>query len=293
MQWRAVCKSSSPRLKGLSALILTSMVWGSSFPAIKFIVSVVDEATYTWMRGAVALISLSPYILYHLSKNKIGRRTVVGGLWAGAAFTLGLWLQGWGTKYTSASNSAFITGLFIIFVHIYDSLSNRRYSPSAFTSLVIAIVGVYLLTMPTGGIGLGEALVLAGALFWAAQVIIVDRHSGSNPLIFTFYQVAPTLIFLPIGLSTQGLSISSATKILPAIIYLGLVPTNLGFILQVYGQRWLGPFEASLVMLFEPVFAAIFSALLIGESFSLSWVLGAGLILAGMLIAISKSTSKR
>lgn len=204
-----------------------------------------------------------------------------------------LWLQGWGTKYASASNSAFITGLFVIFVHIYDSLSSKRYSPSAFTSPVIAIVGVYLLTMPTGAIGLGEALVLAGALFWPAQVIIVDRHSGSNPLVFTFYQVAPTLIFLPIGLSIQGLSISSVSRSLPAIIYLGLVPTNLGVILQVCGQRWLRPSEASLVMLFEPVFAAIFSALLIGESFSLAWILGACLILAGMLIAISKSTPKR
>jgi drug/metabolite transporter (DMT)-like permease len=65
------------------------MVWGSSFPAIKFIVSLVDEATYTWMRGAVALISLSPYILYQLSKKRIDRRTLVGGLWAGVAFTLG------------------------------------------------------------------------------------------------------------------------------------------------------------------------------------------------------------
>ncbi len=102
-----------------------------------------------------------------------------------------------GTKYTSASNSAFITGLFVIFVHIYDSLSNKIYSLSAFTSLVIAIAGVYLLTMPSGGIGIGGTLVLAGALFWATQVILVDKYSGSDPLVFTFYQVAPTLIFLP------------------------------------------------------------------------------------------------
>ncbi len=54
----------------------------------------------------------------------------------------------------------------------------------------------------------------------------------------------------------------------------------------------LGSLEASLVMLFEPVFAAIFSAILIGESFSPTWILGASLILAGMIIAISKSAPK-
>jgi len=271
---------------------MTSMVWGSSFPAIKLIVSIVDEATYTWMRGAIALVTLSPYIFYYLFKNRPGIKTIIGGLEAGVALALGLWLQGWGTKYTSASNSAFITGLFIIFVHIYDSLNRKKYSPSTFISLVVAVAGVYLLTMPSGGIGLGEILVLGGALFWAAQVIIVDKHSDSNPIVFTFYQVMPTLLFLPLSISVQSLSMKSVVEILPVIIYLGLVSTNLGFILQVYGQRWLGPYEASLVMLFEPIFAAIFSTLIIGESFSLTWILGAGLILSGMLITISKSKNK-
>ncbi len=44
----------------------------------------------------VALIGLLPYIFYQLSKNKISKGTIIGGLEAGAVFTLGLWLQGWG-----------------------------------------------------------------------------------------------------------------------------------------------------------------------------------------------------
>lgn len=281
-------KSLHSRLKGISALIMTSMVWGSSFPAIKFIVSIVDEATYTWLRGTVALIGLSPYVFYYLFKNGVKKRYLVGGITAGIAFTLGLWLQGWGTKYTSASNSAFITGLFIIFVHIYEAFINKRYSISAFTSLLVAITGIYFLTLPSGGVGLGELLVLVGALFWAVQVLIVDKYSDSNPLVFTFYEIIPTLLFMPLSISSHGLSISNALTILFPIVYLGLISTNLGFILQVYGQRWLRPFEASLVMLFEPIFAAIFSALLIKESFSITWILGASLIFVGMLIAVSR-----
>lgn len=285
-------KSLAPKVKGMSALIITAAFWGSSFPAIKFVVSIIDEAMYTWLRGTIALIGLSPYFFYHVLKNGINRRHLIGGIAAGAAFALGLWLQGWGTRYTSASNSAFITGLFIIFVLIYDALSSKRYSLSALASLLIAVTGIYLLTMPSGGIGIGELLVLMGAFFWAAQVIIVDRYSESNPLIFTFYEIMPTLLFVPLGLSRQNLSLDVVGIVLPPIIYLGLVSTNLGFILQVYGQRWLGPFEASLIMLFEPVFAAVFSALLLNESFSITWIIGAGLILAGMLLAVSKPILK-
>ncbi len=281
-----------PRLIGISALLMTSIMWGSSFPAIKFTVSIIDEATYTWMRGAISLLGLFPYFVHQLSKNKIKKREILGGLAAGVSFILGIWLQGWGTKFTTASNSAFITGLFIVFVHIYDASVNKNYSPRTVASLIAAVAGIYFLTKPSGGVGIGEMLVLIGAVFWAAQVLIVDKFSDTNPIIFTFYEVIPSVFFIPISLMNKNFSISNTLNVLPAIIYLGLVSTNIAFILQVYGQRWLGPFESSLIMLFEPIFAAIFAAILLGERFTLTWLLGSMLILIGMFVAISRAKLK-
>ncbi|MCC6021734.1 MAG: DMT family transporter, partial [Desulfurococcaceae archaeon] len=152
---------SSSMLKGLVALILTSVLWGTSFPVIKTVMYYVNEYTYTWVRSLIAILGLTPYLLYTYYRGRFSVSTARGGLLAGIAYALGLWLQGWGTKYTTASNSAFITGLSVIYVHIYSATVMRRYSIKLFLALILSISGLYLLTTPTTGFNLGDLLVLA------------------------------------------------------------------------------------------------------------------------------------
>jgi len=94
--------------------------------------------------------------------------------------------SGLGTRYTTASNSAFITGLSVVFVHLYSYFIPRRYCLKLILSLALALFSLYLLTMPAGGLNIGDILVLLGSLMWASQIIIIDRFSMSNLLIFTF-----------------------------------------------------------------------------------------------------------
>ena len=86
--------------QGILALILTSLLWGTSFPMIKLIVSEISSFTYTWFRSLLAILILSPYVVFMFFKKNLDRKTVRGGLFAGLAYALGLWLQGWGTSYT-------------------------------------------------------------------------------------------------------------------------------------------------------------------------------------------------
>jgi len=275
-------------------LLITAMLWGSSFPAIKAVVASVDEMTYTWVRSAVALLGISPYIIYQHAKHNVSKAEVVGGLATGVTYSVGLWLQGWGTRFTTASNSAFITGLNVVFVHIYDAVAGKSYPFTALASLIVSVTGLYILTKPGGGIGVGEWLVLASAVFWAAQVILVSRFSRSNPITFTFYEVMPSLAFLPLSFMTGVSNLKNLADAFPLLLYLGLMCTNLAFISQVYGQKWLRPYEAALVLLLEPLFAAAFSAITLGERFNLTWIMGAALIITGIAIAIfSKKGTQR
>ena len=178
----------------LIALIGTSLIWGSSFPIIKIVVTNISDYTYVWLRSLIAICGLLPYVLYYWVKTcrnkvscisfKIGMK---GGLLAGIFYALGLWLQGLGTRYTTASNSAFITGLSVVFVHLYSYFILRKYGSKLILSLALALLGLYLLTMPTGGLNIGDILVLMGSLMWASQIIIIDKFSKSNPLVFTFF----------------------------------------------------------------------------------------------------------
>jgi drug/metabolite transporter (DMT)-like permease len=271
-------------LKGLVALILTSVLWGTSFPVIKTVMYYVNEYTYTWVRSLIAILGLTPYLLYTYYRGRFSVSTAKGGLLAGIAYALGLWLQGWGTKYTTASNSAFITGLNIIYVHIYSATVMRRYSIKLFLALILSTSGLYLLTTPTTGFNLGDLLVLAGSFMWALQIILVDRYSGGDPLIFTLFEMVPALTFLIPDVVFYS-TISVSVNVLLMITYLAFVCSNTAFALQVFGQRYVSPAVTAIVFLLEPVVAAILSYVLLGEVFTSIKVLGASLILTAMFLS--------
>lgn len=271
-------------LKGLVALILTSVLWGTSFPVIKTVMYYVNEYTYTWVRSLIAILGLTPYLLYTYYRGRFSVSTAKGGLLAGIAYALGLWLQGWGTKYTTASNSAFITGLSVIYVHIYSATVMRRYSIKLFLALILSISGLYLLTTPTTGFNLGDLLVLAGSFMWALQIILVDRYSGGDPLIFTLFEMTPALTFLIPDVVFYG-TISVSINVLLMITYLAFVCSNAAFALQVFGQRYVSPAVTAIVFLLEPVVAATLSYVLLSEVITSIKALGASLILTAMFLS--------
>jgi len=274
----------NPMIKGLVALILTSVLWGTSFPIIKTVMYYVNEYTYTWVRSLIAILGLTPYLLYTYFRGEFSVSTAKGGLLAGVAYALGLWLQGWGTKFTTASNSAFITGLNVIYVHLYSATIMRRYSLKLCLALILSISGLYLLTTPTTGFNIGDLLVLAGSFMWALQIILVDRYSRGDPLIFTLFEMVPALTFLIPDVLLYG-SISVSVNALLLITYLAFVCSNAAFALQVFGQRYVSPAVTAIVFLLEPVVAAVLSYVVLNEVITSIKALGASLILTAMFLS--------
>ncbi len=275
-------------MKYVAALLVTTLLWGSSFTAIKLVVGLVNEYRYVWVRAVIALLGLLPLLVYETVRGSRERLlySLKGGIAAGVAYTLGMWLQGWGTAYTTASNSAFITGLNTVFVHVYQGLIASRYSWLHGMSLGLAVVGLYLLTAPQGGLGIGETLVLLGAIAWAAQVIIVDKYSGSSPPVFTFAEAAVAVSMIIPDAVVYGDPFSIPIEALPLLAYLGIVCTDAAFALQVYGQRGVDPAAAAIIFLLEPVFAHVIARFLLGEEYGFVEVFGAGLIVAAAALAV-------
>ncbi len=271
-------------IRGVTALLVTTILWGSSFPIIKIVVGETKGFCYAWMRSSVSVLSLLPYLLYCLYKGRFRREVVLGGLITGISYALGLWLQGWGTGLTTASNSAFITGLNVVFVHLYVATIERRYSARLGIELMLAIMGLYLLTTPRGGFGLGDALVLASAVAWAAQVILVSKYGGKDPLLFTLFEMLPAIAFIVPDYVEGGLEVLPTNKLL-GVIYLGLACSTTAFTLQAYGQRYVKPEIAALIFLLEPVFAALFSWAILGEVLTYVQVIGALTIMLSIVLA--------
>lgn len=269
---------------GMGSLTAATFLWGSSFPVIKVLVVELDELTYTWFRGLLATVVLLPYIVYRAGRGSIERDTIVGGLRTGVAYTFGLWLQGWGTRYTTASNSAFITALHMVFVHIHVATARRSYSSSLALAVVLSILGVYLLTVPSTGFNIGDLLVLLGALGWASQVILVDKYSRGDPLQFVFGQFAVSLLFVIPDYIDEGVILPSK-KQLGLLAYLATVTGIGAFSLQVLGQRFVGPAASAVTFQMEPVFASLLSVTLLNEILVSKQVVGAALVLAATALS--------
>ncbi|HIC99186.1 MAG TPA: DMT family transporter, partial [Pyrodictiaceae archaeon] len=213
------------RVVGVGMLVLACVAWGSSFPAIKIIVGSLelDPAAYTALRNLLTLAVVAPFVL--------GKRLRfhVLLLLAGLSYALGTYLQGLGTAYTTASNSAFITSLHMVFVYAYETLKTRKLSPRTLATIVLAAVGVYLLVGGIERIRIGDIIVLISSVFWASQVILVSKLSREYDVAeLLFWQLLITvLIFTPSTIASLDTTI--VVEAMPGLVYLALVPGLLAF----------------------------------------------------------------
>jgi drug/metabolite transporter (DMT)-like permease len=214
------------------------------------------------------------------------RRERRDGVAAGAVLLVAYVLQTVGLQYTSPSTSAFITYLLVVFVPLLGFAVLRR-RPHALTlaGLPIAVAGLVLLTGGAGvSLGRGELLTLGCAIAFAAHLVIVGETSARHDAVrFTCVQVVTVgLGALVAGAVGGGLAMPAAA--LGAAAFTGLFATALAFVAMVWAQRVVSPSRAALILLLEPVFAALLSRAT-GDPLPASAVMGGGLILVAVVVA--------
>ena len=273
----------------LGTVLLTALtlIWGTSFPLIKTVVSVVGASPYVYLRFALATAALAPYAAYRLARG--GSEFVhalLPGTALGAAYFAGIWLQGLGMEYTTATNAGFITSLHVPMVYAADALVfGSRHGPTFLASATLSILGLWLISGGMSGVNPGDLIVLAGAAAWAVHVLAVARFASSHralDLVFAQYAVTSLLSGAMMGFKAN---LGAAGRVTLELLYLALACSVLAGILQVVGQRYTTPSEAALIYTLEPVFAAAFSHLLLGESLAGARLFGAALILAAVATA--------
>ncbi len=272
-------------VSGVLVLLAACVLWGASFPIIKVVMSFTDLGNYLWLRGSIAVAVLLPLILPRLTKGRVPRSCVVGGLITGVSYCSGLALQAVGVALTSASRAAFLTGFSTVFVHLYTSAIERRYSKELGIALAMSMAGLYLMTKPSGGLLLGDIFVILSAVAWSVQIVLVSRYSHCDPLTFVFFENVPLLAFLPTSVALGRLVYALPPEILGYIAVLSIGCSIIAFALQVVGQRLVDPATASILYQTEPVFATAIAYALLGETMKGLEAVGAGLILAATMIA--------
>lgn len=286
----------SSRAKAMSdlGLFYCAAIWGSTFIVTKGALASVDPVVMVGIRFAVSAALLLPWVL----KRKIKTSHMREGFFLSLFLSTLYLTQTTGLLYTTASNSGFITGLFIIFIPVFMFLF-RREKPTRLQgiSAALAIAGMWLLTGGMSGFNLGDALTLIAAAAYAVHLIITDKYvkAEADAVLLVFHQFwMVSAIAFAIALS-RGSSLAVASlNGWGVILFLAVFPTLTAFFIQMLAQRHSEPFKVGIIFTLEPVFAAIFAWTLGGERFVAVKAAGGLLIVSGMIIGeLSKLDFKR
>ena len=269
-------------------LLLTAAIWGFAFVAQRVGMESVGPYTYNGVRFALGSASLLPLIAFGSrgGRAKPGGAWLRGGVLAGVVLFAGASLQQVGLVTTTAGKAGFITGLYVVIVPLLGLFWRQRPGAGTWLGAALAAVGLYLLSV-TGDftIASGDVLELVGAFCWAGHVLLIGWLSPRTDVLkLASVQCAVCSLFsLATAFAIETVTLQGIVAAALPILYGGLFSVGIAYTLQIVAQRHAHPAHTAILLSLEGTFAALGGWMLIGEELSPRALLGAGLMLAGML----------
>ncbi len=264
-------------------LVYCAAVWGSTFYIVKDALAGVDPVAMVAHRFLLAALLLAPWAL---SRRAAGRHLKESFLLAVLLFALYA-TQTVGLGYTSAANSGFITGLFVIFVPLFLLVFMRQPPTKVqWGSSALALAGLWLLTGGVKSVNFGDVITLVAAATYAGHLLVTDRYvrADADAVVLAFHQFWMCGLMALIWCLASGRPLGVATESAARIImFLAVAPTLSAFFIQMYAQKTVAPVKVSLIFSLEPVFAAVFAWTVGGERFVPGAAAGGLLIVSAMM----------
>ncbi|HEV2690100.1 MAG TPA: DMT family transporter, partial [Bryobacteraceae bacterium] len=234
-------RKPSPWLIDLS-LIGVALIWGTTFVLVKQ--ALVDVSTLLFLTIRFTLATAALALIFHKRFRSANlSHSLRAGLLAGVCLFAGYVLQTFGLKYTSASKTGFITGLYIPLVPLLGSLVYKKYPrTSEILGIVAAFTGMALMTIQSDIVKIngGDLLVGACAVAYAFHILVLGRFAGSADVGVLIVAQIATGMFA--GGATFWWAEPPHIQWTPAVwIALGvtsLLATALAFSVQTWAQRY-------------------------------------------------------
>ena len=291
------------------ALMLTTLIWGSTFFMAKDILSVWPPMAYMFFRFIVAALLLAAMFPREIVRAR--REEWRAGATLGVLMGFGFGLQAVGQVYTTASKSAFVTGLTTPLVPFVAYLLVRmRPGVENLVGVALASLGGLLILAPQGTDGtvnFGDLLTLAATALFATHITLMSVYARRYDVRqLTALQIACiaclfTVVWaglqvwesfscagaLPAAFARETVPLVWSGRVVWQLVYLATVATVGAFLLWTWGQARASATHAAVIFSLEPVFATAFAVAVIGAS---EWMggrgwLGAGLVFAGIIIS--------
>lgn len=267
-------------------LLFVTFLWGGTFSTMKDIISDVEPFTFVVFRFILAIIF---FVVIFNKKIKVNRITLIYGLILGVFYTIGFQLQVVGLKYTTASKSAFITGLAVIFTPIFQMVVEKKWlNIWQILGVILSGIGLYVLTDPAGdSINYGDILTVFSSISFAVYIVFIGRFAlkaNVNGLVLIQF-LTMLILTLPFALSYGHMNFEINTKFIWIMLYVSLLATVVCTYLHTKYQRETTATRAAIIFTFEPIFAVLIASLFYNEEITTTLVTGGMLIISGLLFS--------
>jgi len=291
--------NSKKSLPAKLALLLATIIWGSTFFIMEFTIENISIYTLLAVRFTFAAVLLGLILIKHL--RVIDKGYVWRGFILGAFIIIAYVLQTFGLadEATTPGKNAFLTAIYCIIVpflsYPFTKMKPDRYN---IVAAVVCITGITMISVSGGdfsSVCYGDLLTLLGGVFYSLHMVAVATFSrGRNILLLTMLQFLfsgiiawfPAIAFETFPTELSPLAVTS-------IIYLSVMATCLCYILQNAGQKFTTPSTASLILSLEAVFGVLFSVMFTSEKITPKIFTGFALVFLAIIISEVKPFKRK
>lgn len=279
--------------KYIVLLVLVTLVWGSTFVIIKGVITEVNEFFLVFARNLVAVIPMVFYLFIKDKKLLLRKEAILKGSVLGLLLGVIYSSQVIGLQFTTTGHSAFITGIAVILVPIFLFLFwKQKFKKEEIIAVFIVFCGVFFLTFTPGiDVNIGDVITLLTAIACAIHFIFAGKFvvkTETLPLI-TYQFIGATIVTLIAFILFDNDWKSLSNNAVYSILYLGLFGTLFCYFVYVWAQKYVKPMFIVLVFSLEPIFASAFGYLILNEIMTIKEMVGATLILSGIIFYKLKS----
>jgi drug/metabolite transporter (DMT)-like permease len=276
-------------------LTLANLFWAGNWVISRAFRNELPPVGLSFWRWVVALLCLLPIALPHMRREWPQLRAA----WRWLVFFGALGTGGYnmlvyaGLQYTTAINGTLLNSFIpIMIVLISWALPGKRLHGREAVGILVSFGGV--LGIVSHGewqrlhdltLNVGDIWILASVIAWSAYTLLLSHRPKVHPLSFLTAISATGLAFLfPFYLweMAQGRHITATPASVAGIVYTGVFPAFLGFILWNRGVAEVGPAKAGLFMHLVPAFGIVLSMIFLDEQPALYHAVGISLIFAGI-----------
>ncbi|MBO4579814.1 MAG: DMT family transporter [Clostridiales bacterium] len=277
---------------GIILLLITAIIWGSSFVAQSIGMEKIDAFTFTGIRTTLGVIVLVPVCLLINRGFDLSKKTLTAGLILGVVFSLAQNFQQFAFYYSTSGKIAFITAFYMFFVPLISVIFLKKKVPVlVWLATALGLIGLFLLCIDPQdmtAINPGDILALICAVFFAVQIILIDHFlmkgiSGVQLSLMQFVVAAVISIVAMFIFETPDIENIKAAA--PSLLYSGIMSCGIAYTLQIVGQKHSSPIVASLLMCLESVFAVITAAIILHEGMSPKEALGCIIMFLAIILS--------